>query len=99
MDTLLPEVDAATGSDPQFDSGVDALRAELAAPDPARARRLAELSALCLQGSLLLRRAPRAVAEGFVASRFGDEVGRTLGALPGGLDIRTLVDRVTPAHP
>ncbi len=96
---LLSEVDVAAGSDPRFDAGVHALRAELAAPDPARARRLAELAALCLQGSLLLRHAPTAVAEGFVASRFGDQVGRIPGVLPGGLDTRTLVERVTPAHP
>ena len=80
VEALLAEVDAATGADAGFDAGVAALRAELAAPDERRARRLAELAGTCLQGSVLLRQAPSEVAEVFLASRFGDGAGwRTAG--------------------
>lgn len=54
---------------------------------------------LCLQGSLLVRHAPAALAGTFVASRLGgDGPGRTLGVLPRGTDTRALVERVTPRH-
>ncbi|OZM73555.1 DNA alkylation response protein [Amycolatopsis antarctica] len=95
-DALLAEVDATAGADAGLDSAVTALRAELRAPEQSRARRLAELIALCLQGSLLLRHAPTAVSEAFCASRFGDPARHTLGTLPRGIDPVPLVDRVTP---
>jgi putative acyl-CoA dehydrogenase len=72
VDALLGEVDAAAGASTAFDAAVLELRAELAAPEERRARRLAELAATCLQGSLLLREAPGQVAEVFLAARFGE---------------------------
>ncbi|MGH3980767.1 MAG: acyl-CoA dehydrogenase family protein, partial [Pseudonocardiaceae bacterium] len=50
VDVLLGEVDAAAGADGVLDAAVQQLRAELADPAPERARRLAELVTLCLQG-------------------------------------------------
>ncbi|HEY2723389.1 MAG TPA: acyl-CoA dehydrogenase family protein [Pseudonocardiaceae bacterium] len=94
---LRAELDPVAGTHPVLDFAVARLHAEIADPRPERARRLAELIALCLQGSLLLRQAPTAVAEAFLSSRLGaDATGRTLGVLPEGAEIRTLVDRVTP---
>ena len=55
---VLAELDAAAGADQWFDRAVRELRAELRSREPRRARRMAELLALCLQGSLLLRHAP-----------------------------------------
>jgi putative acyl-CoA dehydrogenase len=79
-EALLAEVDLAAGESAAFDAGVRALRAELATPDERRARRLAELAATCLQGSVLIRQAPAEVAEVFLASRFGEDSGwRTAG--------------------
>ena len=95
-DALLGELDAAAGADARFDAAVRTLREELRAPEQSRARRLAELIALCLQGSLLLRQAPTFVAEAFCASRFGADAGPTLGTLPRGIDPLPLVERVTP---
>jgi putative acyl-CoA dehydrogenase len=69
---LLAEIEAAKGESSAFDEAVGELRAELAAPDERRARRLAELAAVCLQGSMVLRHAPAEVAEVFLASRFGE---------------------------
>src|ERR1700754_3932839 len=62
-DALLAEGELAAGESAGFDAATRALRAELAAPDERRARRLAELAGTCLQGSVLLRPAPPQVAE------------------------------------
>jgi putative acyl-CoA dehydrogenase len=99
VEALLAEVDAATGADAGFDAGVAALRAELAAPDERRARRLAELAATCLQGSILLRQAPSEVAEVFLASRFGDGAGWRTAGTHTASDAATaaVLARVTPA--
>ena len=65
-----------------------ARRGRRAAPSPSsrtrtsreyRARRVAELAALCLQGSLLVRHAPPEVADAFCATRLGGEGGRATG--------------------
>jgi putative acyl-CoA dehydrogenase len=97
LDALLAEITGATGADPWFDRAVDALREELRAREDRRARRLAELAALCLQGSLLVRFAPDEVASAFVSSRFlPDGPWRTPGTLPAGTPADVLVERITP---
>ncbi|MDN5917011.1 MAG: acyl-CoA dehydrogenase family protein [Pseudonocardia sp.] len=96
VDAVLAEVDAARGVDARFDRTVDALRAELAAPDERRARRLAELTAVCLQGSLLIRHAPDAVTATFLESRLADDGPfRTAGTRPGS-HAAAVLDRATP---
>ncbi len=96
VDAVLAEADAAAGVDPRHDRALDALRAELAAPDERRARRLAELAALCLQGSLLIRHAPDAVTATFLDARLGDDGPlRTAGTRPGS-HAATVLDRATP---
>ena len=82
-EAVLAEIDAAAGADTWFDRGVRELRTELRGREERRARRLAEMLALCLQGSLLLRFAPDDVASAFVSSRFlPDGPWRTAGTLP-----------------
>lgn len=49
--------------------------------------------ALLLQASLLVRHAPAAVADAFVASRLAGEGGRCFGALPPGADVEALARR------
>jgi putative acyl-CoA dehydrogenase len=92
---VTAEVEAALGADDRFDAAAKRLAAELADPAdlPARARRVAGLVALCLQGSLLLRHAPAAVADAFCATRLGGDWGAVLGTLPPGTDTATLVER------
>jgi putative acyl-CoA dehydrogenase len=84
------------GADRRLDDAVARLRGELAAPEEAGARRLVELMALCLQGSLLVRHAPPAVADAFCASRLGGDGGRAYGTLPPGLDLDAIVERHRP---
>jgi putative acyl-CoA dehydrogenase len=52
--------------------------------------------AACLQGALLVRHAPAAVADAFCASRLGMEYGGTFGTLPRGTDLAAIVTRTTP---
>ena len=49
--------------------------------------------ALVLQGSLLVRFAPPAVADAFCVSRLSGDSGRAFGTLPPGLDLDALIDR------
>lgn len=100
VDAVLAEIDAATGADTWFDRGVRELRTELRGREERRARRLAEMLALCLQGSLLLRHAPDEVSSAFVSSRFlPDGPWRTAGTLPAEAHAEALLARVTPHVP
>jgi putative acyl-CoA dehydrogenase len=97
VDAVFAEIESASGRDTWFDRGVRELRTELRGREERRARRLAEMLALCLQGSLLLRHAPDEVARAFVASRFlPDGPWRTSGTLPAEAHSAALVARVTP---
>jgi putative acyl-CoA dehydrogenase len=60
----------------------------------ARARELVSMLALTLQASLLVRFAPAAVADGFIAARLVDGVGGLYGALPPGVDTAGILARV-----
>ncbi|WP_250549774.1 acyl-CoA dehydrogenase family protein [Pseudonocardia sp. H11422] len=98
VEAVLAEIDAAAGTDTWFDRAVRELRTELRAREERRARRLAEMLALCLQGSLLLRHAPVEVSSAFVSSRFlPDGPWRTAGTLPAEAHSRALLDRISPA--
>ena len=62
-----------------------------------RARRVVEQLALVLQGSLLVRHAPAAVADAFCAGRLaGDGVGLAYGTLPAGPDLAGVLARALP---
>jgi putative acyl-CoA dehydrogenase len=96
VQALLDEVDAALGAHPVLDRAARELRAELRAPQERRARRLAELAGICLQGSLLVRHAPVAVAEVFLAGR-ADGMWRTAGtSTASDGDCTEVLARVTP---
>lgn len=98
---VTAEIELARGVDPRFDDAVKRLSAELGDPDrlPLRARRIAGLLALCLQGSLLLRHAPTAVSDAFCASRLGGDWGAVLGTLPASADVASLVRRAAISPP
>ncbi|WP_089339764.1 isovaleryl-CoA dehydrogenase [Burkholderia singularis] len=64
------------------------------------ARRIAQRIAVISQATLLLRDAPSAVADAFIATRIGGastETGRVYGTLPATFDHAALVDRAFPA--
>jgi putative acyl-CoA dehydrogenase len=98
-EALFAELDQAAGTDARLDQAVTRLRKDLADPAEARARQLAEAVALTLQGALLVRYAPPAVADAFAASRLADDSsswGHAYGTLPSGTDTAAIIARVTP---
>jgi putative acyl-CoA dehydrogenase len=99
-EALLAEIHAAAGADTRLDGAAAALSDQLSAlrDDDAvavqrRARRLAELTTVTLQGALLVRHAPAAVADAFCMSRLGGDWGHTFGTLPDGLATEAILDR------
>jgi putative acyl-CoA dehydrogenase len=52
--------------------------------------------AVALQGSLLVRHAPPAIADAFCATRLAGEGGRVYGTLPPGVDAGTIIERALP---
>jgi len=100
LEVFLHEVEQAQGANAQLDAGVAKLKSQFT--DPAtleqRARRVVEGMALCLQGSLLVRNAPAAVADAFCAARLGGDGGLEYGTLPAGSDFEAIIARSLPAE-
>src|SRR5882762_5441665 len=98
LEMVLQEIRAASGGNKHFDSFADRLERELADSTQleARARRLAELLALALQGSLLVRHAPPEVADAFCASRLAGDAGLVFGTLTAGTDFDVIIERSRP---
>ncbi|WP_084678062.1 acyl-CoA dehydrogenase family protein [Actinopolymorpha alba] len=101
VDAWLGEVAPVRGADPRLDRAVEDVLtslADLEQPEVA-ARRLAERLALILQGALLVRFGPPAVADAFCATRLGRDWGTTYGTLPRGIETAAIVDRAfEPVH-
>ena len=99
LEAYMTEVGLAAGGDARLDAFTANLERELADPEglETRARRLVEQLALALQGSLLVRAAPSAVADAFCASRLAGDSGLHYGTLPPGADTGAIVARHTPA--
>jgi len=98
LEVFMGEVELARGADPRLDARVQTLWRELSDPETleSRARRVVEGMALCLEGSLLVRHAPPAVADAFCASRLGGEGGLEYGTLPAGTDFGAIIERHRP---
>ncbi|WP_166020753.1 acyl-CoA dehydrogenase family protein [Streptomyces chilikensis] len=98
LDALLREVGRARGADHRLDGAIKQLLTELADMEgaEARARRVVERIALVLQGSLLVRFAPPAVADLFCASRLGGDRGSAFGTLPHSPHLAEVVERARP---
>ena len=64
-----------------------------AASAAVNARRLVEQLALALQASLLVRTAPPAVSDAFIATRLGGSRGHLYGVLPVGTDAKAILSR------
>jgi putative acyl-CoA dehydrogenase len=98
LEVFLAEVEQAHGADERLDARVRELKGQFADPGTleTRARRVVESMALCLQGSLLVRHAPAAVADAFCASRLAGDGGLEYGTLPAGVDFAAIIDRGRP---
>jgi putative acyl-CoA dehydrogenase len=100
LPAFLEECDLAAGADPRLDAHLARVKnaiAELPQEDDPQwlARRTVEALGVALQGSLLVRHAPPAVADAFCARL--DDGGRAFGTLPKGVDSEAIVDRALAA--
>jgi putative acyl-CoA dehydrogenase len=97
LEAVINELELARGGDKRLDAHLDELGAQLAdrSPPEPRARRLVEALALALQGALLVRFAPPAVADAFCASRLAGDCGRTYGTLPAKSDLKKILELST----
>jgi putative acyl-CoA dehydrogenase len=98
LEVFFEEVELAHGANAHLDARVASLKGEFADPQTleSRARRVVEGMALCLQGSLLVRHTPAAVADAFCASRLGGDSGLEYGTLPAGSDFESIIGRSYP---
>jgi putative acyl-CoA dehydrogenase len=92
---LLDELRLVSGADARLDAAVSSLEQQLRhdAREPGEGRRLTERIALVLQASLLVRHAPSAVADAFIASRIAGQNGFCFGTLPPSGNHHVIVDR------
>jgi putative acyl-CoA dehydrogenase len=102
LPAFMAECELAAGADARLDAHLNRMRdqatAVFADEDPQfLARRVVEDLAVALQGSLLVRHAPPAVADAFCASRLAGEGGRVYGTLPAGVDSGAIIERALPA--
>jgi putative acyl-CoA dehydrogenase len=97
LPALTAELRAARGANPHYDEAIARIERELARPEDAerRARRLVEALATALTASLLLRDAPSAVADAYLAGRI-EAPGRVFGALPETADFAAILARARP---
>jgi putative acyl-CoA dehydrogenase len=101
LPAFLAECSLAAGADARLDAHLDGLQSTLsgllASEEPQfGARRVVEDLAVALQGSLLVRHAPPAVADAFCAARLAGDGGRVYGTLPAGVDAGAIVERALP---
>ncbi|HEX3431418.1 MAG TPA: acyl-CoA dehydrogenase family protein [Rhizomicrobium sp.] len=97
IDAFLNELETARGASRALDDGIARLRHRLSEPiAEADARRLVEQMALVLQGAVLVRNAPPAIAEGFCSTRFAENPGIAYGAPATKLDENTILSRAAP---
>jgi putative acyl-CoA dehydrogenase len=99
-DAFVAEVSLAAGAHPLLDEHLASTRALLTSVQAdasqagaGRARQLVEALAVALQASLLVRTAPAAVSDAFIASRLGETRGSLYGVLPAGTDLAAVLAR------
>ncbi|MEM8588251.1 MAG: acyl-CoA dehydrogenase family protein [Pseudomonadota bacterium] len=94
-ETLVAELEAARGCHGLYDAALDRPTSRWSSDlHESEARWFVETYALLLQASILLRGAPSAVAEAFVAARLAGDRGQTAGALDRRFDPTPLLDRL-----
>jgi putative acyl-CoA dehydrogenase len=101
LPAFLGECELAAGGDARLDAHLrhvrEQARAVFESQDPQfSARRVVEDLALGLQGSLLVRHSPPAIADAFCTARLAGEAGRVYGTLPAGVDAGAIIQRAFP---
>jgi len=98
LEVTFAEIRAARGGNRHFDSFTARLETEFKDLDQleTRGRRLTELLALGLQGSLLVQHAPTEVADAFCLSRLAGDSGLAFGTLPAETNFAAIIERSRP---
>jgi putative acyl-CoA dehydrogenase len=98
VERVVAELEDDAGGDSRLAAAVARIKALLArcARDPSVARTLVEQLAASSAGAILLRHAPEAVSDAFVATRLGGGWRHTYGAGLSGVDPRAIVARGAP---
>ena len=97
---FLDEVAAARGGNARLDAYAAALGHRLSKPAALEpiGRRVVEMMALALQGSLLVRYAPAAIADAFCATRLDGDWGHAFGTMPQDMNTQAIIDRARVAR-
>jgi putative acyl-CoA dehydrogenase len=92
---FLREVREARGADSRLDAFTDEVERRLGRLQEFEpvARRVVEMMAFALQGSLLVRFSTPEVADAFCATRVDGDWGHAFGTMPSGLNTQAIVDR------
>jgi putative acyl-CoA dehydrogenase len=95
VDVFLGELAQARGANARFDAFANDLARRLVKPSALEpiARRIVEMMAFGLQGSLLVRYSSAAVADAFCSTRLDGDWGHAFGTLPHEVDTQAIVDR------
>ena len=95
LEAFDSELALARGADPRLDGAAADLMARLRSSSPleSEARYYAERMALLLQAALLVRHAPAAVSDLFLARRIGRQGGAGFGTFDGAFDLRPILER------
>jgi putative acyl-CoA dehydrogenase len=107
LPAFMAECELAAGADARLDAHLVKVREEATAvfgdesqSDEERlynsqfqARRMVEDLAVALEGSLVVRHSPPAVADAFCATRLAGGGGRVYGTLPAGVDAKSIIER------
>jgi putative acyl-CoA dehydrogenase len=91
IEPLLDEVRTAAGAEPRLSDAAAEIE-ELIKTPQLTGRRLVCAIALAMQGALLVKQAPPAVADAFCASRLGRDWAPTFGTLPAGVDVASIIE-------
>ena len=96
-EALQAELSAATGADARFDAALKEHRDRWPAlPEEAEARWFAERTATLLTAAILIRSAPAAVSDAYVATRVAGERGQVAGTI-GAVDTDAILARLATA--
>ena len=96
---LLDELRLAQGANRRYDAALTAIEGDLVglSRQEGQARRLVERLALIMSASLLLRHAPEAVSDAFIATRIEGGFAGHFGDLPPTIDSGLVARRAIPA--
>ncbi|OWU77095.1 acyl-CoA dehydrogenase family protein [Phaeobacter sp. 22II1-1F12B] len=96
-DVLIAELQSATGQNSQYDNALKTYGSRWAShPEESNARWFAEDTAQMLTAATLIRTAPAAISDAYVATRLDRDRGQTTGALSG-IDHESVLNRLSPS--